>query len=262
MSDPNAQSSESAVDQELTADTEAVGAAESDVGDEADAAEASTKDIGVDASSEGSASDASKTSTVVGSSETSNDTRVTPEFSAVASDEADHAQHADTGPTEKLRFKKPGIRSTLAGFVIVALLATCGYLGFQLAEENGLKSARSAASASAKQYAVHLTSYDFRNLDGNFKAVTQDSSNRFAKEYKKVSANLKKLIQKFKATSKGAVLQQGIVSLDQQNAVVTLFVDQTITNTNSPEPRVDRNRMRMSLVRSADRWLLDDVQLM
>lgn len=41
-----------------------------------------------------------------------------------------------------------------------------------------------------------------------------------------------------------------------------LFVDQVVTNTNNAEPRADRNRMQMTLMRPDDRWLIDEVQLM
>ena len=41
-----------------------------------------------------------------------------------------------------------------------------------------------------------------------------------------------------------------------------VFLDQTVTNTNSPQPRVDRNRMQLSLIRQDGDWKLSNVQLM
>jgi Mce-associated membrane protein len=56
-------------------------------------------------------------------------------------------------------------------------------------------------------------------------------------------------------------VQAGVVSATGDRAVVLLAVDQTITNTNSPQPRVERNRMQLTLLKQDGKWRLDDVQL-
>lgn len=150
----------------------------------------------------------------------------------------------------------------LVSVLVVALLfATIGFLGIRLNQETTARTNRDEALAAGKTYALALTSYDFHNLNGNFGAVAQNSSPRFAAQYKQVSDSLTKLIQQYQATSKGTVVNQGVASADDQRVVLTLFVDQAVTNTNNPQPRVDRNRMRMTLVHSGERWLVDDVQL-
>lgn len=149
----------------------------------------------------------------------------------------------------------------VSAVVVAALLATCAFLGVRLQQEITAQTSRDEALAAGKRHALALTSYDFRNLGGNFAAVTEGSSPRFAQQYKQISDNLAKLIQQYQATSTGTVVNEGIASADENRAVLTLFVDQAVTNTNNPQPRVDRNRMQMILVRDGDRWVLDDVQL-
>jgi Mce-associated membrane protein len=43
--------------------------------------------------------------------------------------------------------------------------------------------------------------------------------------------------------------------------VVLLMVNQAVTNTNRPDPRVDRTRMKMTMTRVDGRWLASKVEL-
>lgn len=160
------------------------------------------------------------------------------------------------------RKRRPRALTIALTLVIVVLLALSGFLGWRFLERRQADSARAAAVDAGTRYATDLASYDFTNLAGNFTTVTANSTEKFAQQYKQVSDNLTQLIVQMKATSKGAVTQLGVVESDADHAVLILFLDQTITNTNSPQPRVDRNRMRLNLVRNGDRWLIDDVQLL
>lgn len=148
-----------------------------------------------------------------------------------------------------------------AALVILLLLAGLGYTGLRLREGAARDAAREEALAAGKQYALALTTYDHQNLRGNFGSVSDNASPGFARQYKEVSDGLTQLIQQYQATSKGEVLNAGVVRAEQDRAVLVLFVDQTITNTNSPQPRVDRTRMQLTLVHPGDKWLIDDVKL-
>lgn len=160
------------------------------------------------------------------------------------------------------RRKLPRARTIVVGLVVVALAAGAGWLGWQVHQQQRLDAARSQAESAGREYATDLATYDYHDLNGNFTKITANATGKFAQQYKQVSDNLTKLIQQMQATSKGAVVQSGISAADTDHAVLVLFVDQTITNTNSPQPRVDRNRMRINLVHQEDRWLIDDVQLL
>ena len=154
--------------------------------------------------------------------------------------------------------RPPVLATTL---VVLLLAAGLTYTGTQLWQRDAQDSARESAIASARQYALALTTYDHRDLEGNFRTVTNNSSPAFARQYKQVSDGLTQLIQQYQATSRGNVLNQGVVEADEDRAVLVLFVDQSITNTNNPQPRVDRTRMQTTLSRPADRWLIEDVRL-
>lgn len=153
-------------------------------------------------------------------------------------------------------------RVLLPLLLICVLLAGVALLGIAWYRDNALHEARSSAVASAREYAVALTTYDYQTLRGDFTKVSSNATGAFAKEYKQVSSNLTKLIKRNKAVSEGNVTAAGLVSGNTDRAVVLLFVDQTITNSKISKPRIDRNRMRMTLLRENERWLIDNVELL
>lgn len=164
----------------------------------------------------------------------------------------------DTPGDPKLR--RPKV--LLAVALLVAFLAVLGTLGFQLHQARAVDDARRTALDAARTYASDLSTYDFNSLDRNFAAVTANSHGQFAEQYEEISTSLTELIRQNRAVSKGSVLSAGIAEADQQRAVVTLFVDQEITNVNNPQPRIDRNRMQMTLLRVEERWLIEDIKLL
>ncbi|MFF5989349.1 hypothetical protein [Prauserella flavalba] len=180
------------------------------------------------------------------------------EDEAVATDGTPPAE--EEPPEPRTRRWRP--RSLLAVLAVAALLGAGGYLGARFVAHQATETARTEALAAAKRYATDLSSYDFKNLEGNFSAVEAGATGKFGEQYQQVSRNLTELIKQHEAVSKGTVLAAGVVEADSDRAVVVLFVDQTITNTNSPQPRIDRNRMQLTLLHQDDRWLVDDVKLL
>ncbi|MCP2251638.1 Mce-associated membrane protein [Prauserella aidingensis] len=153
-------------------------------------------------------------------------------------------------------------RRVLAALLVLSVLGGLGFAAREFFAQRAEEQARAEALAAAERYAVDLSSYDHKDLDGNFQAVERNATGRFGQQYRQVSDNLTKLLQQHKATSEGNVVRAGVTEADADHAVVLLFVDQTISNTNTEQPRVDRNRMEMTLVHRDDRWLVDKVTLL
>ncbi|RRO14463.1 hypothetical protein EIL87_19985 [Saccharopolyspora rhizosphaerae] len=153
-------------------------------------------------------------------------------------------------------------RVLVVAVVAVVLLGALTSTGLRLREHVADESARASALEAATRYATDLSTYDHRHLDAHFAAVTAHAHGQFAQQYKQVSASLTELIRQNEALSQGTVLTSAAVEADQDRAVIALFVDQEVTNKNTPQPRLDRNRMRMTLVRQDDRWLIDGIELL
>lgn len=145
--------------------------------------------------------------------------------------------------------------------VAVAALIGVGVLGWQLREERAVDSAAEAALQAARAYAVTLTSVDSNNLDRDFTAVLDGSTGEFRDMYTRSSGQLRQLLQENKATGKGAVLDAAVKSATETEVEVLLFIDQTVTNAASTDPRVDRSRVLMTMQLIDGRWLASRVYL-
>lgn len=160
---------------------------------------------------------------------------------------------------------RPAWRRALAPALVVVLLGLTGvatWLGLDLRHQHRLTAARQQAVVVATAYAVDLTTYDYSHLDAQFAKVLGNSTGSFRSEYTAASASLRDLIAKFKATASGKVLDTAVINSDTGHAQVLLFVDQTVTNSNSTTPRIDRSRMRMGLEKHGDRWLISSLDLL
>ncbi len=121
--------------------------------------------------------------------------------------------------------------------------------------------AQEQASAAAQQYAVILTGVDAAKLDSNFAAVLDGATGEFKDMYSQSSAGLKQVLIDNKAKATGTVIAAGIKSATPARVEVMLFVDQAVTNALNPEPRLDRNRIIMTMDKVDGRWLAGDVEL-
>lgn len=145
--------------------------------------------------------------------------------------------------------------------VLVLALAAAGTLGVLLAGHLRTERAGAEALATAKAYAVTVTSYDYQNLDRNFGDVLDGATGEFKDQYGGASKVLRQLITDAKAKATGTVQDAGIQSATPDQVEVLVFVDQTITNAVTPRPRLDRNRVLMTLTRHDGRWLVEKLEL-
>lgn len=205
---------------------------------------------------------ATDTTETTESADNTQSTENTETGSADSTDSTDSAAEEPDPVSSGARRSRLRPRALLAALLVAAVLGGTGYLAWEYFSLRSQEAARTQAMDAASRFAANLSSYDFNKLQENFSGVTEDATLRFAQQYEQVGSKLTELIKKHQAVSKGEVVASGVQSFEEDRAVVVLFVDQTITNTNSPQPRIDRNRMRMTLVRQDGRWLVDDVALL
>ncbi|MPZ00218.1 MAG: hypothetical protein GEU97_19975 [Actinophytocola sp.] len=145
---------------------------------------------------------------------------------------------------------------------VVVSLGAAGTFGVLWWSERGQDAQRGEVLALAERLAVDVTTYDYRKIEENFDRVVAQSTDKWAEVYRdERSEQLAKVIVEGKATSEGTVRDAGIAELSEDRAVIVAFVDQTITNVHTPQPRIDRNRMRLVLRKIDGEWLLDRYDL-
>ncbi|MGE2688970.1 tetratricopeptide repeat protein [Mycolicibacterium pulveris] len=185
----------------------------------------------------------------------------TEEVNAEADAEPDEKAKADDQeqPTARKwrRYVLPG--AVVAAFVVV--LAAAGYLGWQLWQERQVAQAGQDARQAATEYAQVLTSIDSAKVDENFDAVLDGATGEFKDMYSQSSEQLRQLLIDNKASAHGVVLESAVQSATKDEAVILLFVDQSVTNTNVPDPRIDRSRIKMTMEYADGRWRASKVEL-
>ena len=147
------------------------------------------------------------------------------------------------------------------GVALAALLAATGVLGWQVFQQHQIKQASQEAQRAAVSYAQVLTSIDSNKVDENFKDVLDGATGEFKDMYSKSSVELRQLLIENKATAHGVVVDSAVQDASKNKAVVLLFVDQAVTNTKLPDPRIDRSRMKMTLEKVDGRWRASKVEL-
>ncbi|WP_084530950.1 hypothetical protein [Nocardia miyunensis] len=145
--------------------------------------------------------------------------------------------------------------------LLVAAVVCAAIFGWKLKARNDNEAAGQAAMAAAKDYAVALTSIDSAHIDADFSTVLNGATGQFKDMYSQSATQLKPLLLQAKSVSKGNVVAASVQSASPDHAVVMLFVDAQITNVTNPDPRVDRNRILMTMDRVGGHWLASKVDL-
>jgi len=145
--------------------------------------------------------------------------------------------------------------------VCVGLLTVAAILFAVWLDNRDTNSARSSALHAARQYAIDFGSYDYQHLDADFAKVADHLTPGFKKSYLASSSKLEPTIVQYKGTSVASVQGIGLASASSDNAEVVVLLDQKITTSQSSTPRIDRNRLVMTLVRHGGKWLIDRLVL-
>lgn len=187
----------------------------------------------------------------------STDEDVTEQDGEPSTNDHDTKAGAGTGDSDGRRH----VLLVAAGLVAVVAIAVAVVFGWKLAQANAIDDAAAEALDAARSYAVVLTSVSSDDLDSNFAAVLDGATGEFKDMYAQSSEQLRQLLVDNNATAEGVVIDAGIKSATTTEVEVLLFVDQTVTNTVSPEPRLDRSRVVMTMELVDGRWLASDVTL-
>lgn len=138
-------------------------------------------------------------------------------------------------------------------------LVAAGVGGYVWLTRNQDAQRRDDALAAARQYAVDLTTYDFSSVDADFQRFARHGTKQFQASYAATIATAKPAILKAQSRAIGTVVGAGLESYADGRASVLLAVDQAVRSATEAGTQVDRNRIRMRLVRSGDGWLVSEI---
>jgi Mce-associated membrane protein len=173
-------------------------------------------------------------------------------------------QVEETAPRRAARLRgwSTRARALLAGLLVLTLtaLAAFGLVALRVRSDARVEAARGEAVAAAQGSAVSILSYDYRHLDADFAAARKVLTGSFARDY---TATTSKVVRpgavQYHAVVKAEVAAESVVSATANQVVVLLFVNQTTTSTRLDGPRVDLNRVRLTMVKVDGDWLVKNV---
>ena len=154
------------------------------------------------------------------------------------------------------------LRRSVLPVLLVASLSVSGFLGWKLWQEHEVKAASQQAQQAAIAYAQVLTSIDSNKVDENFQKVLDGATGEFKDMYTQSSVQLRQLLIDNKASAHGVIVDSAVQSASTNKVVVLVFIDQTVSNSTSPDPRIDRSRIKMTMEKVDGRWRASKVQLL
>jgi Mce-associated membrane protein len=123
--------------------------------------------------------------------------------------------------------------------------------------------ARAGAMAAAVTAASDVLSYDYRSLDTDISRAQADATGVFAAQYRKTAAALKEQAAQVRAIVQATASRPGVVSASADEVVVLVFVDQAsvrqVAGAKTPTTRIDQSRVRMTMTKVGDRWLVSQL---
>ncbi|RYJ05752.1 MAG: hypothetical protein EON52_09915 [Actinomycetales bacterium] len=149
----------------------------------------------------------------------------------------------------------------LLGILLVAALVLAAVLAWRLAGSGGQEDAEEGALKVARQRAVQITTYTPASYDRDVAWAEDGATPKFADEYAKANAPLRKVVKKVEASAQGRVVASSATAKDDDHVSVLLFVDQTLTQGSTGKQSTQDSRVEMAMVRRDGRWLVDDVTL-
>jgi Mce-associated membrane protein len=155
-------------------------------------------------------------------------------------------------------------RSRLIGWVlgalVVLLVAVNAALGWFAWQATATEHARHDALAAGRSHAQRILSYDYRHIDADIAAAKKETTGAFRSEYAKTTSSVvKPAALQYHVVVRADVRAASVVSATPKQVVLLLFVNQTTTSSRVTGPKLDQNRVRLTLDKSGDQWLVSKV---
>jgi Mce-associated membrane protein len=181
--------------------------------------------------------------------------------SATDSDDPEDPGEPPSADREGARIRRPVVLTVLA----VLAVSLAGLTATQAVSYHRAR-VRAAAEASvlgpAKAAAARILSYDYRHIEQDATQAIAVLTGVFRGQYEAVMRQqIVPQAPKQHAVVQAEVLGAGVTSVspDGAQAVVLIFVNQTVSNTSAPRPRVDQVRVRLTMDRVGAAWLVSEV---
>lgn len=169
--------------------------------------------------------------------------------SVEVSTKVDAAVAGSSGPQLLLSDLSPVRLATVVGLgIVVALVALCGWLGFQAHQAQQQSATRALFLQVGRQAALNLTTIDFAHVDDDVKRILDSATGDFYDDFEKRSAPFKDVVKKAESKSVGTITEAALESVtgDEGQVMVAVAVKTTSKAVKGEqEPRFWRMRINV-----------------
>ena len=141
----------------------------------------------------------------------------------------------------------------------VALAVAVGLLAWNLLQMDSRADARKAAQVVAADSMETILSYRYSDYDKGVGEAKSLMTPGFAKKYARTVDDVRSTVMQTQSVVKADVVASSVVSAEPNRVRALLFVNQTTTGKQVQQPRVDLNRVVVTLVRAHGSWLVSDI---
>ncbi|MFD4439717.1 h domain protein [Nocardia sp. NPDC058519] len=144
-----------------------------------------------------------------------------------------------------------------AGLIAAIVL---GVSGFQLWQQDKTEQARTDAMSTASRTVSAMFTYEPATVDTELPKAADNLTESFRAEYLKlIEQAIAPGAKEKQLTVKATTQAEGVVSADPEKAVVLLYLNQLTTSKDSPDGATSGSRVRVSLEKADNRWLVAQV---
>ncbi|KQY33502.1 MULTISPECIES: hypothetical protein [Nocardia] len=144
-----------------------------------------------------------------------------------------------------------------AGLIAAIVLGVSGY---QLWQQDKTEQARTDAMSTASRTVSAMFTYEPATVDTELPRAADNLTESFRAEYLKlIEQAIAPGAKEKQLTVKATTQAEGVVSADPEKAVVLLYLNQLTTSKDSPEGATSGSRVRVSLDKADNRWLVSQV---
>jgi Mce-associated membrane protein len=155
------------------------------------------------------------------------------------------------------------IVTMVAAVLCVPLVAALVVLLLRESDAVAEEDARAEALAAAVTAATDVLSFDYRTLDQDVATAQADTTGLFAREYRQTADALKQQAADVRAIVQATPSRPGVISATADEVVILVFVDQAsvrqVAGAKRPTTRIDQSRVRMTMTKVGDRWLVSQL---
>ncbi|MEV6278266.1 hypothetical protein [Nocardia sp. NPDC051832] len=157
--------------------------------------------------------------------------------------------------------RRTSILVAVAAILAVAAVV-CGVQWHSAATETADLRAAAAdeqrATEIARDYVKRSLTYDYRNLDAFFAAVTDGTGDTLRDRYKQVRETLGKIMSESQVVASGSAVSAAVDSVTGDQYRVTVFAIQRTQNVQQKDPASVPNLLTVTVVKNGGAWQVTD----